>query len=104
MHLLFLESFEALFREDSHFYCHCCIQQCVMVLVESSGLFQLDMIPALRAVRTQGGDEGAKYSMHSPPVGTEHIAQGISDKNKDMWVYKWYIIINQEVLSGIGGL
>lgn len=22
----------------------------------------------------------------------------------DMWVYKWYIIINYEILSGIGGL
>lgn len=42
--------------------------------------------------------------MHSPPAGIEHIARGISDKNKDIWVYKWYIIINYEVLSGIGGL
>lgn len=39
--LLFLDSFEALFREDSPFYCHGHIQQYMMVFVESCGLFVL---------------------------------------------------------------
>lgn len=49
----------------------------MVVCGESCVFFKLDMIPSLRAILVYGGNGGAKYSMHSPLVGTEHIVQGI---------------------------